>query len=86
MATQVEAMLPEQPALSAERDLELTRMANGIVDAAYSNCHGDLGEVAVVLSSALVSVLRSWPKEAGSEMLVKVGRLLHRTLWAACSE
>ena len=48
-----------------------------------TNCHGNLGEVAVVLSSALVSVLLSWPKEAGCEMLVRVGRRLHRTLWAA---
>jgi hypothetical protein len=86
MAVEPELMLTEQSALSAERELELARMANGIIDAVYANCEGNLGEVAVVLSSALASVLRSWPREAGCEMLVKAGRLLHRTLWATCSE
>jgi hypothetical protein len=86
MATELQAVLSDRPVLSVERERELARMANGIVDAVYSNCQGNLGEVAVVLSSALVSVLRSWPREAGCEMLAKVGRLLHRTLWTCCSE
>ena len=84
MVTQREMLTPEQLVAIVEREQQLTRMANRLVDAVDTDYQGNLGEMALVLSHALASVLRSWPEGTGREGLVTAGRLLHRTLWASC--
>jgi hypothetical protein len=86
MATRQEMLTREQLAASVEREQQLTRLANRLVDAIDGDCQGDLGEMALVFSHALASVLRSWPGGTGRQGLVTAGRLLHRTLWASCED
>jgi len=71
-------MLP-QPAAAVgdDREQKLTVLAHRLVDAV---CQGNLGEVAFVVSYALVSVLRSWPHRTGREVLTKTGRRLARNV------
>src|SRR5262249_26812411 len=82
MASRLQILSPKQSAAGVNRERELTATANRLVDAVYADCEGNLGEMALVFSYALASVVRSWPNTEGREILAKAELLLQTTLRA----
>ena len=72
MANQLQMPSLARPAVSLDRERELTMIANRLVDAIHADCQGDLGEMAFVFSHAPTSVLRSCPSGTGGELLTRL--------------
>jgi len=68
----------------SEREPRLATLANRLVDVAFAECEGNLGEIAYVFTVALTAVLRTRQTAISTEWLARACRMMHLTLWTNC--